>query len=108
MGGRSARRQQQRAERRAARKQGSQSPSARGRSISPSAPTVTDARPRGSFFKPRWAMDIISELHKVTWPSRHETAHLTMVVVLVSVLIGALLGAADIGFSWFVERTILP
>ena len=54
-----------------------------------------------------WLRDIRDELRKVTWPTRAETLHLTMVVLVVSALFGALLGAADVGLSWAVERTIL-
>jgi len=52
-------------------------------------------------------MDIISELRKVTWPSRREVMNLTVVVLVVSLLLGAVLGVADLGFGWFVEETIL-
>ena len=56
---------------------------------------------------PRWVEDIISELRKVTWPTRHETINLTMVVVVVSAAIGGLLGGIDIFFNWFMTNTIL-
>jgi len=52
-------------------------------------------------------MDIISELRKVTWPTRGETVNLTIVVIVISLLFGLVLGAADFGFSWLVEQTIL-
>jgi preprotein translocase subunit SecE len=52
-------------------------------------------------------MDIISELRKVTWPTRQETAHLTVVVIIVSLLFGVVLGGADLFFSWLIEQTIL-
>jgi preprotein translocase SecE subunit len=101
--GRAARRAQERAERRQ-RTQQRQAPAA----VRTSAPAaVEDVRQRGSFFKPRWALDVISELRKVTWPSRQEVGHLTAVVIVVSVLVGAMLGVADLGFNWFVENTIL-
>ena len=101
--GRAARRAQQRAERRQRQQQARSAP----------RPTVSAARPqvetvqRGSFFRPRWATDIISELRKVTWPTRQETAHLTLVVIVVSILFGIVLGGADVGFSWLIEHTIL-
>lgn len=100
--GRAARRQQERADRR----QRTQAPP---RGIpSTAAPSPAGGAPRrGSFFKPRWVMDIISELRKVTWPSRAETIHLTVVVIVVSLLFGVLLGGADLIFSWAVEQTIL-
>jgi len=101
--GRAARRAQERADRRQ-RTQQRQAPT---RASMSAPPAVEDVRQRGSFFKPRWALDVISELKKVTWPSRQEVGHLTAVVVVVSLLIGALLGVADLGFSWFVEQTIL-
>lgn len=62
---------------------------------------------RSSFFKPRWALDIISELKKVTWPSRRDVMNLSFVVIVVALLLGAVLGVADLGFGWFVEQTIL-
>ncbi|MDA0815252.1 MAG: preprotein translocase subunit SecE [Chloroflexi bacterium] len=73
--------------------------------MSTSAPS--DPPGRGSFFKPRWALDIISELRKVTWPSRREVANLTLVVIVVALILGAFLGAVDLGFGWIVEQTIL-
>src|SRR5687768_18602529 len=41
---------------------------------------------------PAWLDDIWSELKKVTWPTREETAYLTMVVIVVALAVGALLG----------------
>lgn len=52
-------------------------------------------------------MDIISELRKVTWPTRQETINLTVVVIVISLLFGLVLGAADFAFSWAVEYTLL-
>ena len=102
--GRAARRAQQRAERRARQGQ-SATRSARAAVTTGAAPE--GAVQRGSFFKPRWAIDIISELRKVTWPTRRETSHLTLVVIIVSLLFGALLGSADLGFNWLIEQTVL-
>ncbi|MEE8422134.1 MAG: preprotein translocase subunit SecE [Dehalococcoidia bacterium] len=72
-----------------------------------SAPTTTETVARGSFLRPRWVVDILSELRRVTWPTRQETAHLTMVVIIVAILFGIVLGSADLGFSWLIEHTIL-
>ena len=58
-------------------------------------------------WRPRFFMDIFSELRKVVWPSRQEAMHLTMVVVIVSALLGALLGGIDIGFGWLIDNTLL-
>lgn len=99
--GRAARRAQERASRRQRRQQGTpQRPVV-------TAPNVVDTPSRGGFLRPRWVVDIISELRKVTWPTRQETAHLTLVVIVVSILFGILLGTADLGFSWLIENTIL-
>jgi preprotein translocase SecE subunit len=103
--GREARRAQARQERR----QKQQRAQARTRPPAVTAPPAPDqVRRGGSLLKPRWAMDIISELRKVTWPSRQEVMHLTIVVIVVSLAIGFVLGAADLGFGWFIEHIVLP
>jgi preprotein translocase subunit SecE len=66
-----------------------------------------EAATRNPFWKPRFIMDIISELRKVVWPTRDDVVHLTVVVVIMTVLIGATLGAIDIGFGWIVDRLLL-
>lgn len=43
--------------------------------------------------------DIVSELRRVTWPTREETFRLSVMVIAVSAVIGAFLGAIDLGFS---------
>jgi len=58
-------------------------------------------------WRPRFVMDIISELRKVVWPSRQDTIHLTIVVVIVAIVIGAILGGIDVGFGWLVDRILL-
>ncbi|HJM75638.1 MAG TPA: preprotein translocase subunit SecE [Dehalococcoidia bacterium] len=99
--GRAARRAQERASRRQRRQQ-----AAPQRPVV-SAPATVDTPSRGGFLRPRWLIDIISELRKVTWPTRQETAHLTLVVIIVSILFGIVLGTADLGFNWLIENTIL-
>jgi len=106
--GREARRAQARAERRQKRqaKGGSRAP--RNPAVTAAAPAQPDqVRTRGSLFRPSWITDIISELRKVTWPSRQEVGYLSFVVIVVSLIIGMILGAADLAFGWFVEQTIL-
>jgi len=39
---------------------------------------------------------LVSELKKVTWPSRQETIRLTVIVLLISLIIGAYVGIIDI------------
>jgi len=58
-------------------------------------------------WRPRFFLDIYSELRKVTWPSREDTIHLTVVVVIVTLILGAILGAIDIGFGWLIDNTLL-
>ena len=102
--GREARRAQERSERR--QKQRESSP---GRSAAPAltAPALPGDDRGGSLLKPRWATDIISELRKVTWPTRRETANLTGVVIIVSLALGVLLGGADLFFGWVIQQTLL-
>lgn len=102
--GRAQRRQQERA----ARRQQRQGASGGGRPpVSVSGPQTPDMRSGGRRFVPRWISDIVSELRKVTWPSRQEVGYLTVVVIVVSAFFGAILGVADIGFSWIIENTVL-
>jgi preprotein translocase subunit SecE len=66
-----------------------------------------DSRGLMGILRPRWAEEIISELRKVTWPSREETWYLTVVVLVVAGVVGLFLGGIDIFFNWFMEHTIL-
>jgi len=56
---------------------------------------------------PGWLEEIISELKKVTWPTREETAYLTMVVIIVAVIAGVALGLVDIFFNWLIDNLLL-
>ncbi len=58
-------------------------------------------------WRPRFVMDIVSELRKVVWPSRQDTVHLTVVVVIVALMVGAVLGGIDIGFGWLIDNLLL-
>ena len=60
-----------------------------------------------TLLRPQWFRDVLSELRKVTWPTRQETLNLTMVVVVVSAALGVFLGALDYGFNWIIENTLL-
>ncbi len=104
--GRALRRQQERAQRRQQRQQ--QRPSRGGRPpVSVSGPATAEGRGGGRRWVPRWISDIVSELRKVTWPTRHEVGYLTLVVIIVSIFFGAILGVADLGFNWIIESTVL-
>jgi len=51
----------------------------------------------------RFITDAISELRKVTWPSREETKRLTTMVVIISVAMGIFLGLIDEVFSTVID-----
>lgn len=61
-----------------------------------------------SLLRPQWAIDIIAELRKVTWPTREDTWYLTVVVLVVSIAFGAFLGGVDVFFNWAIDRTLIP
>jgi len=66
------------------------------------------AAPRRRRLKaPGFLEEIVSELKKVTWPSREETAYLTSVVVIVAVAAGIVLGVVDIFFNWLIDSLLL-
>ena len=43
--------------------------------------------------------DTLSELKQVRWPSRDETAKLTVIVIAISLLVGAYIGALALTFT---------
>ncbi len=49
----------------------------------------------------RFFGEVVSELRRVTWPTRPETTRLTVLVLVVSVAIGIFLGVIDIAFARF-------
>jgi len=51
--------------------------------------------------------EAISELKKVSWPSREETQRLFVMVLIVCIITGAILGVIDLGFSELMDWTIL-
>jgi preprotein translocase subunit SecE len=55
----------------------------------PTVPNIPKISPK------RFIGEVISELKKVTWPSRDETIKLTAVVIVLSVAVGAFIGALD-------------
>ena len=60
-------------------------------------PSQGEARASGGMF--RFFGEVISELKKVTWPSRQETTRLTLLVIAVAVSIGIALGLIDLLFT---------
>jgi preprotein translocase SecE subunit len=76
------------------------------------AAAAAEAHARRSFleripFLGRPALDVFSELRKVTWPTREETTRLGFAVIVVSIAIGLALGGVDLGFNWVVDNTLL-
>ncbi len=43
--------------------------------------------------------DVVSELRKVTWPSRQEASRLTLLVIALAAVMGIILGAFDWAFA---------
>ncbi len=82
------------------------------REIAASRPITSDApRVQSLFYRlthPRAILAIIDELRKVVWPTRQETANLTVVVLVVAIAVGIFLGAIDFGLNRVVEETLLP
>ena len=48
----------------------------------------------------RLAIEIVTELSKVSWPTRKELSASTVVVIVVSVLASAIIGVFDMFWSW--------
>ena len=67
------------------------------------------AAPRRSFrlAQPKWFEETVSELRKVTWPTRDETVYLATVVIIVALVVGAALGIIDIFFNWLIDKLLL-
>ncbi len=60
-------------------------------------PSAGEAGSRRGIFQ--FFGEVVSELKKVTWPSRQETVRLTLLVLAVSVAIGIVLGILDLLFT---------
>ncbi len=74
----------------------------------PVRPTVRPGRPSvGTKLSLKWVREIISELKKVTWPSREETQNLTTIVLIVSIAVGVFLGSVDYIFTQFINLLLL-
>lgn len=89
-------------------------PPARGPSVKaalarpqPKAQVSKEARAGGRRLgAPGPVAEVIAELRKVTWPTREDTIHLTIVVLVVSVAVGVFLGGVDIFFNWLIDNTL--
>lgn len=47
----------------------------------------------------RWARETVTELRRVSWPTREQAVHLTIVVLIVMLVAGAILGSLDFLFE---------
>lgn len=52
---------------------------------------------------PALATDLLSELKKVSWPTKEETLRLTIVVVVISLIIGLYIGIIDFLLAYALE-----
>ena len=59
-----------------------------------------------SLLRPRWATDIISELQKVTWPTKQELIGSTAVVIVVSLILVVYVGLVDFGLRQVISLLI--
>jgi len=55
----------------------------------------------------RFITESISELKKVTWPTRQDARNLTTLVIIVSIAVGLILAAIDLGFSRLMNVILL-
>lgn len=65
----------------------------------PSTPRRLGAEAAKRAFSFRLLAEVVSELRRVTWPTRQETFRLTLMVLAVSASVGVFLGLVDIGFA---------
>ncbi len=66
-------------------------------------PSRTGNRASRRGFRLSAVSEVISELRRVTWPTREETFRLSIMVIAVAAAIGTFLGVVDLGFSQLFE-----
>lgn len=54
----------------------------------------------------KYAREVITELNKVTWPTRQQTWEMTSLVIIVSIVVGAYVGALDLVFQRLITLLI--
>ena len=64
-----------------------------------SAPRRLSADSTRNAFSFRVVGEVVSELRRVTWPTREETLRLALIVLAISAAVGAFLGFVDVGFT---------
>jgi len=55
----------------------------------------------------KFLREVRSEVKKVNWPTRKETAKYTLTVILATIVVSAYLGALDAFFYWIIDSFIL-
>ncbi|MBN2884921.1 preprotein translocase subunit SecE [Patescibacteria group bacterium] len=55
----------------------------------------------------RYLQESLEEMKKVTWPSKKETYHYTLLVIGISLAIAAFLGILDYIFNYGLETLII-
>lgn len=63
-----------------------------------------ESGPRGGIFQ--FFGEVVSELKKVTWPTRQETTRLTILVIAVAVSIGIALGLLDLLYTRLLDLVL--
>ncbi len=71
------------------------------------APRRPQASVRRPDARPQFFREVVSELKKVTWPTRQQTVNLTTLVIVVSLIVGIVMGAVDWIFLQVVDRVLL-
>ena len=51
----------------------------------------------------RLMSEVVAEIKKVTWLSRHEIVNLTIMVLIVTIVVATLIGGIDYGFSYLIQ-----
>ena len=74
--------------------------------MSTRTPTTSQRRPGGGSVA-RLPREVITELRRVTWPSREEVIRLTIMVLIVSAVVGLFLGGVDYVFNFLMTEFIL-
>lgn len=54
----------------------------------------------------RLAVEVVTELSKVTWPTRKELSASTVVVIVVSIIASIILGVFDMFWAWATEQLL--
>ncbi|MEX2144433.1 MAG: preprotein translocase subunit SecE [Anaerolineales bacterium] len=68
--------------------------------------TIKQARHREPNALQRWMRETVSELRRVSWPTRTEALSLTRIVIIVMIISGIILGGLDAVFETMFIRLL--